>query len=61
MENNKISIIRKRQKISQTELAERLNIDRTHLNKVENGKVRPSVALLERIAAELGVSIQDLF
>lgn len=61
MENNKISIIRKRQKISQTELAERLKIDRTHLNKVENGKVRPSIALLERIAAELRVSIQDLF
>lgn len=57
----KITEIRKQQGITQTELAERLKIDRTHLNKVENGKVRPSTRLLERIAAELGVSVKDFF
>lgn len=58
---NKISQIRKQKNITQSELAERLNIDRTHLSKVENGKVHPSTRLLERIAAELGVSIKDFF
>lgn len=59
--DNKIAQIRKAKKIQQTELAKKLNIDRTHLSKVENGKIRPSTRLLERIAAELGVSVRDFF
>ncbi|CAG9608016.1 helix-turn-helix domain-containing protein [Pseudoneobacillus rhizosphaerae] len=58
---NKIAEIRRKKGISQTELAERLSIDRTHLSKVETGKVRPSTRLLERIAAQLGVTMKDFF
>lgn len=60
MENN-ISELRRKKKISQQDLAKKLNIDRTHLSKIENGHVRPSTRLLERIAAELGVSVRDFF
>lgn len=58
---NKIAEIRKLRGLSQTELAERLDIDRTHLSKIENGKTRPSTRLLERIAAALDVTIKDIF
>lgn len=58
---NKIAEIRKQKKVSQTELAEKLGIDRTHLSKIENGHVQTSTRLLERIAAELGVSMKDFF
>jgi transcriptional regulator with XRE-family HTH domain len=61
MSHEKLKAIRLSKGITQTDLAERLNIDRTHLNKVENGIVKPSLALLERIAAELGVSVKDFF
>lgn len=59
--DNKIAEIRKAQKMKQSELAKKLKIDRTHLSKVENGKVHPSTRLLERIAAELGCSVKDFF
>lgn len=59
--NNKIAAIRRERGIKQSELAKKLKINRTHLSKVENGRKRPSTALLERIASELGVSIKDFF
>lgn len=58
---NKIAEIRRRKGISQTKLAKELNVDRTHLSKVETGKVHPSTRLLERIAAYLEVSMKDFF
>lgn len=59
--DNKIAEKRKEKHFTQTQLAKILDIDRTHLSKVENGKVRPSTALLERIANVLGCSIKDFF
>lgn len=61
MSHQKLKALREAKGITQTELANRLKIDRTHLNKVENGAVKPSLALLERIAAELEVSVKDFF
>ncbi len=58
---NRISHIRKEKGITQTELAKRMNINRSHLSKVETGKAQPSTRLLERIAHELGVSMKDFF
>lgn len=59
--NNKIATIRRERGIKQSDLAKTLKINRSHLSKVENGRKRPSTALLERIASELGVSIKDFF
>jgi transcriptional regulator with XRE-family HTH domain len=57
----KIRQFRKRKNLTQAELARRLGVDRSTINKIENGKIRPSLALLERIAHELGVSVKDFF
>ncbi|GIN88660.1 hypothetical protein J6TS2_50460 [Heyndrickxia sporothermodurans] len=61
MNNNNIASIRKSKKITQSELAKKLNINRSYLSEIENGKAKPSVRMLERIAAELGVSVKDFF
>ncbi len=58
---NKISYYMEMKGISQSELARKLKIDRSHLNRVINGKSRPSTALLERIAAILDCSVKDFF
>lgn len=59
--SNKIASIRKAKKITQSELAKKLNINRSYLSEVENGKASPSLRMLERIANELGVTIKDFF
>lgn len=46
---------------NQTEFAEILGIDRSYYNRIEHGKITPSMALLEKIAAELGKSLKDFF
>lgn len=58
---NKIALMRINKGLSQKELAKRINVDNSHLSKVERGRVKPSLALLERIAKELDCSIKDLF
>lgn len=47
-------------KISQERLAERVGTTRRHLIRLENGENRPSVALRDRIADELGVPRESL-
>lgn len=42
------------QGLTQGEAAERVQISRTHLNKVLNGKETPSMALLMRMEKEMG-------
>jgi len=58
---NKIAQFRKKKKLTQQDLSDELNIDRTHLSKVETGMVDPSISLLGRLAEKLGVSIKDFF
>lgn len=57
----KIQKARKSMRISQEELAEKLNISRTHIGHIEQGRKSPSIKLLEKIAKKLGVKIEDLF
>lgn len=58
--SNNIAKIRASKGISQAELAERLKMHVTNLNRIEKGKASPSVERLEQIAAELDVSVADL-
>lgn len=55
-----IAKIREAQNISQVELADRLGIHVTNLNRIERGKSSPSTARLEQIARELGVAVSEL-
>lgn len=56
-----IAAIRKRKNMQQKELAEKAGVDLSYLNKIENGKFSPSLAMLEKIAATLGVEVKEFF
>jgi len=56
----RISRLRRERGLSQSELAQSAELDRTYLSGVERGKQNPSVGVLLRLAAALGVSIGDL-
>jgi putative transcriptional regulator len=58
---NNMKLIREQKQLTQKQLAEKLNVSRSWLEKVENGKVEPSLKLALRIAAVLGCSIEDIF
>lgn len=46
--------------MTQKTLARKIGISVTYLSEIENGKSKPSLKLLARIAAALNVSINDL-
>ena len=52
---------RKLRKLSQEQLAEKLDISVKHLSTMETGKVFASAELIEKIAKELDISISALF
>lgn len=52
--------IRRNQSLSQRELAQRLNVPRTYLSKVENCKVLPTIGTLHRLAGVLCVEVHQL-
>lgn len=49
------------QRMSQKQLAEKANVDRSYISQIETGNVKPSLAILERIAHALGCSLKDFF
>ena len=55
-----IADIRKRKGMTQAELAEKLGIQQSSINRWENDHVKPRVATLEKIAAILKVPIHEL-
>jgi transcriptional regulator with XRE-family HTH domain len=46
--------------MTQTELADRLGISKSHLSEVERGKKAPTVALLEKYAKIFGVPVSSI-
>lgn len=46
--------------LTQAQLAEKLNYSRDYINKIENEKYTPSLAIYY-IAKELGVKVEQLF
>ena len=57
----KIKKIRKITGLTQEDLADNLNISRTHMGHIEQGRKSPSMQLLEKIARKLKVDIKELF
>jgi transcriptional regulator with XRE-family HTH domain len=55
-----IRAIRQGQGMQQAELAERSNISRSHMNKIESGAERPKIETVTRIALALGVHIDAI-
>ena len=52
--------LRRAKRLSQEELADLCKIHQTYLSGVETGKRNPSLLVLERIAAALGVDPEEL-
>jgi len=57
---NNIAKIRASKGVSQADLAERLKMHVTNLNRIEKGKASPSMERLQQIADELDVTVADL-
>ncbi|MFP6663444.1 MAG: helix-turn-helix transcriptional regulator [Deltaproteobacteria bacterium] len=43
------------------EFAEHCGLDQSHLNRIKNGHAMPSVGTAIRIAATLGLEVEDVF
>jgi transcriptional regulator with XRE-family HTH domain len=52
--------IRKARHLSQRQLAGRMQVPRTYISKIENGKAIPTLGSLERLATALGVEVRRL-
>jgi transcriptional regulator with XRE-family HTH domain len=52
--------IRRQRHLSQRQVANRMEVPRTYISKIENGKAIPTLGSLERLAAALGVDICQL-
>lgn len=52
--------IRRARHLSQRQLASRMQVPRTYISKIENGKAIPTLGSLERLAVALGVSVCHL-
>jgi transcriptional regulator with XRE-family HTH domain len=52
--------IRRARHLSQRQLAGRMQVPRTYISKIENGKAIPTLSSLERLATALGVDVRQL-
>lgn len=52
--------IRRARHLSQRQLAARMQVPRTYISKIENGKAIPTLGSLERLAMALGVEVRRL-
>ena len=57
---NAVKSLRKKETISQEQLAHLAKIDRTHMGHIERGNVSPSLKTINQIALALGVTLNDL-
>jgi putative transcriptional regulator len=58
---NSLKVHRARKNLTQAELAGLAEITRVSVNAIEGGRMVPSVFLALRLAAALGVKVDDLF
>lgn len=58
---NSLKVHRARKNLTQAELAGLADITRASVNAIEGGRMVPSILLALRLAAALGVTVDDLF
>lgn len=61
MVNERLRAARKNKKISQAELAKKINVSRQTINMIENGDYNPSISLCLRICKALNKTLDELF
>ncbi|MBP9782418.1 MAG: helix-turn-helix transcriptional regulator [Candidatus Pacebacteria bacterium] len=52
--------IRTEKDLTQSELAIKLNVDKSFISNIENGKSNPTIATVANIAKALGISSEEL-
>lgn len=58
---NSISVFRKKQSITQEELAKHCSVSRQTINAIENAKYDPTLALAFKLAEVLCTTVDELF
>ncbi len=58
---NKIQEFRKARKVTQSELADAVNVTRQTIISLENGRYNASLVLAHKIAQFFAVTIEDIF
>lgn len=56
-----IKKIRKRKRLSQSDLAFLVGMDRQYLYKIETAKVTPNIGTIAALAFAMGISLSELF
>jgi len=57
----RIKLIRQKRKLSQEELAEKIEIAVTNMGKIERGESFVTASTLEKLSSALSVKVQDFF
>ncbi|TXT40794.1 MAG: XRE family transcriptional regulator [Comamonadaceae bacterium] len=57
----RIKALRCQQQITQEELADRCNMFRTYMSRIESGQANPTLTMLYEIAAAFGLDVRELF
>jgi transcriptional regulator with XRE-family HTH domain len=52
---------RERRGLSLRQLGERAGVSYVTISRIENGEMSPTVAMLEKLAGALGISVRDFF
>ncbi len=55
-----IKRIRTKKKMTQGDICRKLNMDRSYMSAIENGKKNVTIAVLEKLANALDVSVDEL-
>ena len=55
-----IKQIRLRRKMSQGDICRAINMDRSYMSAIEGGKVNVTIAIVEKLARALDVSVDEL-
>jgi putative transcriptional regulator len=58
---NKLKVLRAEKKMTQEELADKLEVTRQTIISIENGKYTPSLTLAYKISKLFGKKIEDIF
>lgn len=57
----RIKALRCQQQITQEELADRCNMFRTYMSRIESGQANPTLTMLYEIAGAFGLDVRELF
>jgi transcriptional regulator with XRE-family HTH domain len=57
---NNLKLIRAEKNITQIEIAKRLNVDRSFISNIENGKNNPTLSTITNLAKVLNVPTKEL-